>query len=174
MHTLNGVPEWHSGVLRDGGSATLKWGVSTNNDLTVGGRELVLTTAGNVGFGTATWGTGAARVLGLFAGTAPTTSLPDLVQLWTADVGGVAGQGGLHLRTEASHLHVIGNTTGFRTNCSAALTAGASYASLNVSGGLLLVGTSSVQEQAQAGLVPSWVVSTDASRTARVHPPRLR
>ena len=41
------------GVLRDGGSPTLKWGVSTNNDLNVGGRELVLMTSGNVGLGTA-------------------------------------------------------------------------------------------------------------------------
>ena len=49
IHTLNGVPEWHSGMLRVGGSATTRWGVSTNNDLSVGGRELVLSPAGQRG-----------------------------------------------------------------------------------------------------------------------------
>jgi hypothetical protein len=43
-----------------------------------------------------------------------------------------------------------------------------SYQALNVKGSLLTVGQSSTQERAQALIASSFVVSTDATRTARL------
>jgi hypothetical protein len=63
----------------------------------------------NVGLFTALFGTAAARVLALGGqATAPTTSPADVVQLWVADLGGVAGKAALHLREEGGIAHALG------------------------------------------------------------------
>ena len=56
--------------------------------------------AGNVGIGTTTFGTSAAKVLAVASGTAPTTSPADAVQTWVADRQGVADKAALHMRNE--------------------------------------------------------------------------
>lgn len=61
-----------------------------------------------------------------------------------------------------------GGNFGIGTTLLTTLGSGASFQQLSVKGSQLLVGQSSVQERAQALLAPSWVVSTDATRTARL------
>lgn len=62
-------------------------------------------------------------------------------------------------------LSPLGGKVGVRTTM---LASGVTYQNLSVSGGLLLASTSSSQEREMATFVPSYVVNTDASRTARV------
>jgi hypothetical protein len=59
--------------------------------------------AGNVGIGTTTFGTSAAKVLAMGAGTAPTTSPADAAQIWVADTGAVAGKAAISMRDEAGN-----------------------------------------------------------------------
>lgn len=59
------------------------------------------TPEGNWLFNTTTFGTSAAKVIGIGAGTAPTTAPADIVQAWVEDVNGAAGKAGLHLMTES-------------------------------------------------------------------------
>lgn len=61
-----------------------------------------------------------------------------------------------------------GGKTGLGTPLTATLGSGASYQALNVTGGALFVGLSSVQERAVAGLTASFAVATDATRQGRV------
>lgn len=68
--------------------------------------QLFLTTAGNLGLGTATFGTSAAKAFGLFNGTAPSTSPADTVQLYAFDI--TAGQSALHIRDEGGSVYKIG------------------------------------------------------------------
>jgi len=63
--------------------------------------------ASNVLLGT-TAGTSATLVLALGSGTAPTTSPADAVQLWVADLDGVAGTTALHVRSEDGVLTRLG------------------------------------------------------------------
>lgn len=56
------------------------------------------TSSGNVGVGTTTFGTSAARVIGIINGTAPSTSPTDVVQIYANDI--TAGNAALHVRTE--------------------------------------------------------------------------
>jgi hypothetical protein len=60
------------------------------------------------GTGTPAAGTNAAGVLALFAGTAPTTSPADTVQLWVSDCAG-AGTACLNIRDEPGNTFSIGN-----------------------------------------------------------------
>lgn len=129
--------------------------------------HLAIRASSNIGIGTETFGTSAVRVLALASGTAPTTSPADAIQLWSADRAGTALKASLHLRTEDGTSHVLGDLVGLGTLLTATLGVG-SYQALNVRGSTLYVGQSSVQERAQALLAPSWVVSTDATRTARL------
>jgi hypothetical protein len=130
---------------------------------------LSLRANGNIGLGTNTFGTSATKVVALLGpGTAPTTSPADTVQLWAADRGATAGKGSLFLRTEDGTSHVLGDLVGMGTLLTATLGSGAAYQALNVRGSALYVGQSSVQERAQAFVNASWVVSTDATRTARL------
>jgi hypothetical protein len=62
--------------------------------------DFVVAASGNIGIGTATFGTSAARVLGMAVGTATTTSPASAIQMWAADVGAVADKAGLHIRSE--------------------------------------------------------------------------
>lgn len=56
--------------------------------------------AGNIGIGTSTFGTSAAKVLALFNGTVPSTSPADTVQLFSTDIS--AGNASLGMRTETA------------------------------------------------------------------------
>jgi hypothetical protein len=56
---------------------------------------------GNVGIGTTTFGTSAAKVLAIGEGTAPSDSPANASQLWSADKGGVATKNAFHMRDES-------------------------------------------------------------------------
>lgn len=56
--------------------------------------------SGNIGFGTATFGTSLTNGIGLKSGVAPTTSPADTSQIWSADYHSIAGQTSLHCRRE--------------------------------------------------------------------------
>ncbi len=77
---------------------------STSNRLSIGffgaGDLLNINASGNVGIGTTTFGTSAAKVLALFNGTVPTTSPADTVQLFSVDLS--AGNATLGIRTETA------------------------------------------------------------------------
>jgi hypothetical protein len=69
------------------------------------------TSSGNVGVGTTTFGTSAARVIGIVNGTAPTTSPTDVVQIYANDI--TAGNAALHVRTEGGAvIKLYQQTTG--------------------------------------------------------------
>jgi hypothetical protein len=63
-------------------------------------QRLIIDSSGNVGIKTTAFGAAATRTLGIQSGTAPTTSVADVVQLFSADVNGEAGKAGLHLMNE--------------------------------------------------------------------------
>jgi len=73
------------------------------------GTDFYVTDTGNIGIGTSTFGTNAAKVVALLNGTAPTTSPVDTVQIWARDIEGVAGKSGAHLRTEDGSIHAFGD-----------------------------------------------------------------
>lgn len=66
------------------------------------------------------------------------------------------------------NLITWGALCGLGTPLTATLGSGASYQTLSVKGSQLLVADSSVQERPQALVAAAWVVSTDATRTARL------
>lgn len=87
------------GLVVRGNSATQsanlqEWQDYNGNALTVVDKD------GNVGIGTATFGTSAASVLGIFSGTEPSTSPADMAQLYSVDLS--AGNATLGLRTETA------------------------------------------------------------------------
>jgi hypothetical protein len=95
---------YFSGAAAD----ALVFGVTTDNNKNpysdLDQIRMVVLSNGNVGIGTSSFGTSAAKVLALASGTAPTTAPADLVQLWCVDVNGAAGYAGLHKRTETTNL----------------------------------------------------------------------
>lgn len=60
--------------------------VGTLTSLTVSGNTYLNSSSGNVGIGTSTFGTSAAKVLAIKNGTAPTTGPADTVQLYSVDL----------------------------------------------------------------------------------------
>ena len=74
-----------------------------------------INSSGNIGFNTTTFGTSLAKGIAIGAGTAPTTSPADAVQLVVVDRGGTAGKGSLLLRTEDGTSHVFGDRVGIGT-----------------------------------------------------------
>lgn len=65
------------------------------------GDLITVTRSGNIGTsGQTTFGTSAARVLGMALGTMPTTSLADMAQLGVADVNAEAGKASFMMRSE--------------------------------------------------------------------------
>lgn len=88
----------------------------------------------NVGVGTSTFGTDAAKVIGIASGTAPTTSPADMVQMWTQDRAGAAGKAGLCIRTETGAQHFFGDYCGIGT-----LTPGAYALQINDPSGASIV-----------------------------------
>jgi hypothetical protein len=75
-------------------------------------RMLINAIGGNVGIGQATFGTSATQTLALGTGTAPSTSPADAFQIYSADVGAVAGQAGPHFRTEGGGVFGFRSATG--------------------------------------------------------------
>ena len=76
-----------------------------SNTVALGNTSIVETVLqGNVGIGGVyTFGTSAAKVLGLASGTAPTSAPADMAQMWVEDINGVAGYAGFHKRTETTN-----------------------------------------------------------------------
>ena len=101
-------------------------------------------------------------------GIGPTTPLANATSLWSANRGGVAGKGSLHVQAADGTSHVLGDLVGLGTLCAATLGSGAAYQALTVKGSTLYVGQSSVQERALALVQSAFVVNTDATRTARL------
>jgi len=73
---------------------------------TGGSEQVRIDPSGNVGFGTTTFGTNAAKVIGLSAGVSPTTSLADMSQIWAVDYNG-AGSNRPYVRTEEGNSSPI-------------------------------------------------------------------
>lgn len=74
---------------------------ATNTTLN-GTQRVLIDNNGNFIFGaTETIGTGAAGVMSILNGTAPSTSVTDGVQIWSGDINAVAGKASLLMRNEA-------------------------------------------------------------------------
>jgi hypothetical protein len=79
---------------------------------TAGSERLRITSAGNLGLGTSTFGTSAATVLAIATGTAPTTGPADTIQIYSTDLS--AGNTMLSLFTEGTIVNT--NTTAAATH----------------------------------------------------------
>jgi hypothetical protein len=77
----------------------------------------------NIGIGTATFGTSAAKVLAIALGTAPTTSPADAAQVWVQDQASIAGKASLHMRNEAGNTGPVAFAMGIVTSHGATETA---------------------------------------------------
>ncbi len=83
---------------------------------------MTLVSSGNVGIGTATFGTSAVTVLGMALATAPTTAPANMAQLWVKDLG-AGGTAGFQFMNEAAITvytmmgcsGVVANSTGAAT-----------------------------------------------------------
>jgi len=69
--------------------------------------SIAIDSFGNVGIGITSFGTSAAKVLSLGNGTAPSSSIADSCQLWSADVNAAAGYSWLHGRDEKGHTLIV-------------------------------------------------------------------
>lgn len=83
---------------------------AANNTTVTGTRRATIDSSGNFGLATTTFGTSAAGVFALGAGTAPTTGVANVVQMWVADdpIGGV-GDAALWFKTENAVEYVFGS-----------------------------------------------------------------
>lgn len=63
-------------------------------------QRLVIDSQGNVGIGTTNFGSSAVRSLSIRVGTAPTTSVADVTQLFAARINNETGKTGLHIMNE--------------------------------------------------------------------------
>lgn len=61
-----------------------------------------ITSSGNIGFNTTAFGASATKIISIGAGTAPSATITDGVQMWVEDMLGTAGAAGLHMMTEDS------------------------------------------------------------------------
>ena len=69
--------------------------------------QVIIDSSGNIGLDTLSFGTNAAKVLGLAAGTAPTTAPSNMAQMWVEDIAGTAGKAGLHMMAESGTEKLI-------------------------------------------------------------------
>jgi hypothetical protein len=90
----------------------IKLKAAANYNQTADALVLALLANGNVGIGTNTFGTSAAKVLAQSTGIAPSTSPADAFQLYSKDAGAVAGQAGPHFRTEGGGVLGLRSDTG--------------------------------------------------------------
>lgn len=74
-----------------------------------GDEALRIAIDGNVGMSQVTFGTNATKTLALSTGVAPTTSPADCFQMYSADIGGVAGKAGAHFRDEEGNVISLGS-----------------------------------------------------------------
>jgi len=79
---------------------------------TAGSERMRITSSGNVGIGTSSFGTSAVSVLGIATGTAPTTGPADTIQIYSTDLS--AGNTMLSLYTEGTPVNA--NTTAATTH----------------------------------------------------------
>jgi hypothetical protein len=63
---------------------------------------------GNVGVNSTSWGTSAASVFSIGTGTAPSTSPADEIQIYSADLAGVAVSAAMHVRSESGAIAAFG------------------------------------------------------------------
>jgi hypothetical protein len=112
-----------------GGSSEMRWRGNANRDVlylanaanqidlsnTTDNYTVRILGTGNLGLGATSFGTSAARVLGLAEGTAPSTSPADMVQLWSANSVNGAGKNSLFIRTEDATSHTFGDWSGIGT-----------------------------------------------------------
>lgn len=72
--------------------------------------RVLLDPSGNIGlYGVSAFGDNAAGVLAMGNATAPTTSPADCFQMYSADIGGVAGKAGVHFRDEEGNIVSLGS-----------------------------------------------------------------
>jgi len=94
------------------GSTGLSIGTETDDMITIAQNNvevLRIDASENFGFNISSFGTNAVKVLGIGTGTAPTSSIADMVQMWVADQAG--GDARLFLRTESGGTNnlIFGN-----------------------------------------------------------------
>jgi len=93
------------GSAASGGDLTLhSTSHLTKGKIYLGSNSVYDQVSGNLGIGVIAFGASAAKVLGMGAGTAPTTAPADMAQMWVADINGAAGYAGLYKRTETTNL----------------------------------------------------------------------
>ncbi|MBU4448837.1 MAG: hypothetical protein KKD99_09635 [Proteobacteria bacterium] len=96
------------GSAASGGDLTLhSTSHATKGKIYLGSNSVYDQVSDNLGIGAIAFGTSAAKVLGMGAGTAPTTAPADMAQMWVADINGAAGYAGLHKRTETTNLSEV-------------------------------------------------------------------
>lgn len=101
------------GALIDAQSATVDGQLSIGNAIFGSGNTTTGTTvaSGNIGFYATTWGTSAAKVISVGTGTAPSTSITDGFQMYSADIA--AGNAAAHFRTENGGVIKLYRDTGW-------------------------------------------------------------
>jgi hypothetical protein len=105
------------GSAASGGDLTLhSTSHGTKGKIYLGSNSVYDQVSGNLGIGVIAFGTSAAKVLGMGAGTAPTTAPADMAQMWVADINGAAGYAGLHKRTETTNLAEVVPGVVIKTN----------------------------------------------------------
>jgi hypothetical protein len=105
------------GSAASGGDLTLhSTSHGTKGKIYLGSNSVYDQVSFNLGIGVIAFGTSAAKVLGMGAGTAPTTAPADMVQMWVADINGAAGYAGLHKRTETTNLAEVVPGVVIKTN----------------------------------------------------------
>ena len=98
-----------SGGVLIGGDAQIYRGAANRLDVATG--DTLNLVSGNLGVGTATFGTSANNVMAVFIGTEPTTSPIDTVQIYAVDNNG-AGTATMGLRTEqAVNAQTVADST---------------------------------------------------------------
>ena len=91
------------GYAERNAATTINFYTAASTTTTTGTQRMTLNTSGNLGLGTSTFGTDAARNLAIFNGTAPASSPADQVQLYAEDVS----TSELKVRDEAGNIATL-------------------------------------------------------------------
>lgn len=105
-YQISGVGKWTIGST----SADDSFRLIVPSSLTV----LTVLPSGNIGLNATSFGTSAAKVVAVGAGTAPTTSPADTVQAWVEDMTG-AGTASLYVRSESGSRFGLGSRSAVGT-----------------------------------------------------------